>query len=103
VATRNRQAAALRYAREKDAAPRLMAKGRGEVADRILEIARRNGIPIREDRELVQVLASLDLYQEIPSELYKAVAEILVFLYSLNRGAIPAPPNEAHGSVRGER
>ena len=95
MAKGNRQAAALRYSQGKDAAPRLMAKGRGAVADRILEIARRNGIPIREDRELVQVLASLDLYQEIPPELYKAVAEILVFLYSLNRGAIQAPPNEA--------
>ena len=75
-----------------------MAKGKGAVADRILEIARRNGIPIREDRELVQVLASLDLYQEIPPDLYKAVAEILVFLYSLNQGAIQALPNEARRS-----
>ena len=96
MAKRNRQAAALRYAQGKDAAPRLMAKGKGAVADRILEIARRNGIPIREDRELVQVLASLDLYQEIPPELYKAVAEILVFLYSLNRGAVQVSSNEAH-------
>jgi flagellar biosynthesis protein len=92
VAKKNRQAAALRYAQGEDAAPRLMAKGKGTVADRILEIARRNGIPIREDRELVQVLASLDLYQEIPPELYKAVAEILVFLYSLNQGANQALP-----------
>ena len=98
MAKRDRQAAALRYARGKDASPRLMAKGKGAVADRILEIARRNGIPIREDRELVQVLASLDLYQEIPPELYKAVAEILVFLYSLNQGAIRALPEEAHRS-----
>jgi len=98
VAKRDRQAAALRYAQGKDASPRLMAKGKGAVADRILEIARRNGIPIREDRELVQVLASLDLYQEIPPELYKAVAEILVFLYSLNQGAIRALPEEAHRS-----
>lgn len=97
MAKGNRQAAALRYAQGKGA-PRLMAKGKGAVADRILEIARRNGIPIREDRELVQVLASLDLYQEIPPELYKAVAEILVFLYSLNQGAIQAPPEEARRS-----
>ncbi|OIP35364.1 MAG: hypothetical protein AUK27_04255 [Deltaproteobacteria bacterium CG2_30_66_27] len=98
MAKGNLQAAALRYAQGKDSAPRLMAKGKGAVADRILEIARRNGIPIREDRELVQVLASLDLYQEIPAELYKAVAEILVFLYTLNRGATPSPPDEAHRS-----
>jgi flagellar biosynthesis protein len=87
VANKHRQAAALRYAQGKDAAPRLVAKGRGVVAERILEIARLHGVPIREDRELIQVLASLDLYQEIPPELYKAVAEILAFLYMLNRGA----------------
>ena len=85
-----RQAAALRYAKGEDAAPRLLAKGRGRVADRILEVARHHGIPIRQDRDLVQVLASLDLYQEIPPDLYKAVAEILAFLYSRNRGAAKA-------------
>lgn len=95
---RPREAAALRYERGKDAAPKIVAKGKGPVADKILETARRHGIPIREDRELVQVLASLDLYQEIPPELYKAVAEILVFLYSLNQGEIQAAPNEAHRS-----
>ncbi|MBI5575329.1 MAG: EscU/YscU/HrcU family type III secretion system export apparatus switch protein [Deltaproteobacteria bacterium] len=89
MAKRNRQAAALRYLQGKDAAPRLVAKGSGAVAERILEIARHHGIPIREDRELVQVLASLDLYREIPPELYKAVAEILAFLYLLNRGEAP--------------
>jgi len=82
-----RQAAALRYEKGKDSAPRLIAKGKGTVADKILEVARRHGIPIREDREMVQMLASLDLYQEVPPDLYKAVAEILAFIYSLNRGA----------------
>lgn len=82
-----RQVAALRYERGKDSAPRLIAKGKGVVADKILEVARRHGIPIREDRELVQMLASLDLYREVPPDLYKAVAEILAFIYSLNRGA----------------
>jgi len=81
-----RQAAAIRYEKGKDSAPRLIAKGKGVVADKILEVARRHGIPIREDRELVQMLASLDLYQEVPPDLYKAVAEILAFIYSLNRG-----------------
>ncbi|MEW6720383.1 MAG: EscU/YscU/HrcU family type III secretion system export apparatus switch protein [Thermodesulfobacteriota bacterium] len=87
-----REAAALRYERGKDAAPKIVAKGKGAVADKILETARRHGIPIREDRELVRVLASLDLYREIPPDLYKAVAEILAFVYSMNRGAgKPAP------------
>ena len=75
---RRRQAAALSYEQGKDSAPKLVAKGKGAVADKILEIARHHGIPIREDRELVQMLASLDLY--------RAVAEILAFLYSLNKG-----------------
>ncbi|MBE0604612.1 MAG: EscU/YscU/HrcU family type III secretion system export apparatus switch protein [Deltaproteobacteria bacterium] len=87
MTTRQRQAAALRYDAGKGSAPRLVAKGKGAVAERILEIARHHGIPIREDRELVQMLASLDLYREIPPDLYKAVAEILAFLYSLNKGA----------------
>jgi flagellar biosynthesis protein len=90
--SRARRAAALRYEPGEDGAPRLVAKGQGAVADRILEIARRHGIPIREDRELVQILASLDLYREIPPELYKAVAEILAFLYSLNRNAARREP-----------
>jgi flagellar biosynthesis protein len=83
---RRRQAAALSYEQGKDSAPTLVAKGKGAVADKILEIARHHGIPIREDRELVQMLSSLDLYQEIPPDLYRAVAEILAFLYSLNKG-----------------
>jgi len=87
MSERRREAAALRYDRGKDSAPRIVAKGKGVVADKILEIARRHGIPIREDRELIRMLASLDLYREIPPDLYKAVAEILAFLYSLNRGA----------------
>jgi len=87
MSERRREAAALRYDRGKDSAPRIVAKGKGVVADKILEIARRHGIPIREYRELVQMLASLDLYREIPPDLYKAVAEILAFLYSPNRGA----------------
>ncbi|UCD35264.1 MAG: EscU/YscU/HrcU family type III secretion system export apparatus switch protein [Nitrospiraceae bacterium] len=81
------KAAALKYRHGKDSAPRLVAKGRGTVADKIIEIARAQGIPVREDRELVEFLSMLDLYQEIPPDLYKAVAEILAFIYSLkNKG-----------------
>jgi len=87
MATPRRQAAALRYEPGKDTAPRIVAKGKGLVADKILEVARHHGIPIRQDKELVRMLASLDLYREIPPDLYKAVAEVLAFVYSLNRGA----------------
>jgi flagellar biosynthesis protein len=60
------------------------ARGRGELADRIISEARRAGVPIREDRDLVELLSQLDLNECIPPELYQAVAEILVFLYGLN-------------------
>lgn len=79
-------AAALKYRHGKDSAPKLVAKGRGAVADKIIAIARAQGIPIREDRELVEFLSALDLYQDIPPDLYKAVAEILAFIYSLKTG-----------------
>ena len=79
-----RSAAALGYDPDRDDAPRLLAKGQGEIADRIIALAREHGIPIREDRDLVAVLAKLDLSQEIPPELYRAVAELLAFVYRVN-------------------
>ena len=80
-----KKAAALRYDQSKDSAPRLIAKGLGSVAEKILEVAKAHNIPIHEDKALLDVLSTLDLYQEIPPELYKAVAEILVFVYSLQK------------------
>jgi flagellar biosynthesis protein len=74
---------ALRYRAEEDGAPKLTAKGRGSMAERILEIAKAHNIPIREDKNLVEILSRLDLNQEIPPEVYKAVAHILAFVYRL--------------------
>lgn len=82
---RRRRAAALQYALGSQGAPRLTAKGSGAVAERIIAIAREQGIPLREDPHLIEVLSSLDLYEEIPPELYKAVAEILVFVYRMTQ------------------
>lgn len=79
----------MRYDPGEDPAPRLVAKGQGHVAERILEIAREHGIHIHEDPDLVEVLAALDLGQLIPEELYEALAEILAFIYRLNRLAKP--------------
>ncbi len=76
-----KKAIALKYEREKDNAPKVVAKGKGVVAQRIIEIAEENGIYIKEDPELIEILSTLDIYEEIPEELYKAVAEILVFVY----------------------
>lgn len=80
------KAVAVRYQAEEDTAPRVIAKGQGRLAERILEIAREEGIHIQEDPDLVGLLAKLELDSPIPEELYKAVAEVLAFVYRLNRG-----------------
>ena len=80
-----RRAAALSYDRVRDRAPKVVAKGRGKMADRIVAAAREHGVPLVEDRNLVQMLEVLDLDTEIPPELYQAVAEVLAFIYKMNR------------------
>ncbi|MBF0606443.1 MAG: EscU/YscU/HrcU family type III secretion system export apparatus switch protein [Candidatus Magnetobacterium sp. LHC-1] len=82
-----RKAAALKYKPGVPGAPRLVAKGAGTVADKIVEMAQASGIPVTEDRQLIEILSALDLYQEIPYDLYKAVAEILAFVYSISKKA----------------
>jgi flagellar biosynthesis protein len=80
-----KRAVALRYDAEKDAAPKVVAKGKGAIADRILALAREHNVAVREDPALVTVLSKLDLDREIPPQLYAAVAAILAFLYRANR------------------
>ena len=74
----------MRYEKDKDHAPRVIAKGRGEIAQKIVEIAAAHSLPLYEDENLVQILEALDLEIEIPPELYRAVAEVLAFVYRLN-------------------
>ena len=76
---------ALRYAPPEDAAPKVTAKGQGVIAEKIIEIARKNHIPIKDDPELVNILSMLDLDEEISPSAYKVVAEILAFVYSLKK------------------
>jgi flagellar biosynthesis protein len=78
-----RRAAALRYDKSEAGAPKVIAAGAGLIADRIVEIAREQGVPVREDPALAEALARLELEQEIPSELFVAVAEVLVWAYGL--------------------
>ena len=87
--------AALRYDHPKDWAPKLVARGEGHVAERILALAREHGIPVHEDRELVDVLARLDLDEDIPGEVYQVVAEILAFLYRAHLAAARPPTSRA--------
>jgi flagellar biosynthesis protein len=77
-------AAALKYDTRKDAAPKVIAKGQGTIAEKIIELAKKNNVPIKSDPGLVQILSKLDIDEQIPTELYKAVAEILAFVYSAN-------------------
>jgi flagellar biosynthesis protein len=84
-------AVALRY--DGASAPRVTAKGRGEVADRILTVAREHGIPVRADRNLVQLLALVELGDEVPPELYRAVAEVIAFAYRLSGKGLPDRPS----------
>jgi len=84
-----RAAAALAY-REGDTAPRVVAKGRGLIADAIIEKARANGVHVHESRELLALLMQIDLDSHIPPQLYVAVAELLAWLYGLeNSGQLP--------------
>ena len=80
-------AVALRYDIDRDKAPLILATGRGPVADEILRIAEENKIPLYEDPELAKLLTKLELDTEIPAELYTLVAEVLFFVYKLDRMA----------------
>ncbi len=80
----NRKAVALKYDSQLNSAPVVKAKGTGKVAERIIKIAKENGIPIKEDTDLTELLMQIELNEEIPPELYKVVAEIFAYIYRLN-------------------
>ena len=77
-------AVALKYERPKDPAPRVTAAGRGAVAEQIIALALANGVAVREDHDLAELLAELELNSVIPLPAFAAVAEILAYLYRLN-------------------
>jgi flagellar biosynthesis protein len=74
-------ATALQYDAEKDAAPKVIASGQRKIAEQILAEARKHNIPIHEDPALTSALASVNLGEEIPVELYHVVAEVLAYIY----------------------
>jgi flagellar biosynthesis protein len=87
---RRQLAVALRYDETQDPSPRVLAKGKGELAKRILQIAEEQKIPVREDPDLAESLIQLDLGQLLPPELYPAVAEILAYIYRQNNRRLRA-------------
>ncbi|KAF4325645.1 hypothetical protein G195_000626 [Phytophthora kernoviae 00238/432] len=81
----SKKAVALKYVPGESEAPVVVAKGRGKVAEAILDKAKENGVPVQEDAALVEVLSKLDLDEQIPSELYQLVAEVLTYIYRADR------------------
>ena len=78
-------AVALHY--DRTGAPTVVAKGKGSIGAKIIEVAKEHGIPIEENEVLAGALSNVELGYEIPAELYKAVAEVLVFVMRLNKRA----------------
>jgi len=88
-ARRRRQAAiALKHNLGQEAAPRVVAKGYGEVAEKILKLAFDNDVRVRHDPDLIEILAAVEVDCEIPIEAFAAVAEILSYVYQAN-GQLP--------------
>ena len=81
IDSKNRLAVALHY--DKKGAPRVVAKGKGTIGEKIIEIAKENDIPIQENEVLAGALSNVELGEEIPAELYKGVAEVLIFVMRL--------------------
>lgn len=81
----SQKAVALKYDTTKGAAPKVVAKGSGEVASKIITLAEESGVPLKQDADLVELLSKVELDQEVPSEMYKAVAEVFAFLYRVSK------------------
>lgn len=82
---KRQRAAALGYEPGKDDAPRVLASGKGKIAEQIIAIARKNGIPIRDDPVLAAALSEIDINKTIPPELYRVVAEVLSYIYRIQQ------------------
>ncbi len=80
---KRKKAVALQYRHQVDRAPKVVAKGQGIIAERIIEIAAEHNIPLKRDPALIEVLSKMELEHEIPPELYRAVAEILAYVYKM--------------------
>ena len=80
-----KQAVALKYDVQQDNAPRVVAKGRGHVAEHILATAQKNSVPVYQNKTLVNMLMALEIDREIPPELYKAIAEVMAYVYKMDK------------------
>jgi flagellar biosynthesis protein len=85
TANKPKQAIALNYKQGENKAPRVVAKGVGFIAEQILAAAQQHAIPVYQNKTLSSVLMAVELDREIPQELYKAVAEVLAYVYRLDQ------------------
>ena len=97
---RRKQATALSYGGS--GAPKVVATGRERIAEKIIEVAREAGVPVREDPALAQALAQLDIGHEVPAELYQAVAEALVWALRLERALSRKLNSDPRGAMTGQ-
>lgn len=79
------KAAALRYDKTKEKAPRVVAKGEGKTAENIIKIAELHNLPIQKDADLMELLSNVEIDKEVPDALYKAVAEVFSFIYKTTK------------------
>ena len=79
------KAVALRYDMERDKAPKVVAKGRGYVAENIMATAQMNSVPVYQNKTLVNMLMALDIDRELPPELYRAIAEVMAYVYRIDK------------------
>jgi flagellar biosynthesis protein len=86
-----KKAIALAYSPKNDDAPKVVANGRGELAKQIISIAEQNNIPIKKDEDLIELLSKLEINDQIPPNLYKAIAEIFKFVYELKGKSLTHP------------
>lgn len=86
------QAVALKYDMERDTAPKVVAKGRGHVAENILAAAQKNAVPVYQNKTLVNMLMALEIDREIPPELYRTIAEVMAYVYRIDKKAKKNPP-----------
>ncbi len=82
---KNKEAVALKYDKNRDQAPKITAKGKGKTAQKIIELAKSHDIPIQKDEDLVELLSKVELDKEVPTEMYKAVAEVFSFIYKVTK------------------
>lgn len=80
-----KKAVALRYDKDRSHSPKIVATGKGLVAESVIEKAKESNVPILQDESLVEILAELNINETIPEELYEAVAEVFAFVYKADQ------------------